>query len=162
MKTVQQEDVVIIIADIIKPKYNMQNGRNSIRGIIKRAIINGHLNETKKGNLEFKYDEFWRWAVERWQQLQGHDNIPDLGKIHSGSSTINSTSSISANEVVIPSPNRLLDEYIRIYQENRMLRKDISLLVEEIVPLRELNEKDIATRRKKSIKARKPRGPREI
>lgn len=162
MKTVQQEDAVIIIADIVKPKYDMRNGRNSIRGIIKRAIENGYLSETKKGSLEFKYDDFWRWAVGRWEQLQGHDNIPDLGKIHSGSSTINCTSSISVNELVIPSPDRLLDEYIRIYQENRKLRKGISLLEEEIVPLRRLNEKDITKREKISREARKPRGPRTI
>jgi len=162
MQTVKQEDVVIIIADIVKPYDNISNKRNSIRGIIKRAIINGHLNETTKGSLKFKYDEFWRWAVERWEQLQGHDSIPNLGKVHSCSVTINCSSSISANSVVIPSPDRLLSEYIKVYEENSKLRKSISLLEEEIAPLRELNEKDITTRRKKSKGAKKPRGPRVI
>lgn len=144
MKIVRQNDVAEIIANILLLHRSSPNMKNCVRQQITRSIKKGDLEELENQKGVFEHDAFWRWARERWPELQDAEEIPVVSKAPIiGNSNIQAPSfSTSASGYSLPAnPNDYEKELITANQTINTLRAKIVLLEKELTPFREDKEK---------------------
>ena len=129
MPTVKQKYVVPIIAKYIKPAINNTLAGNSIRGTIQRAIKKGLITLHSDSPPSFDHDEFWSWAVRKWPQLAGKENIPVVTTINVSTGTAQIPSMQSTGlAYAVPSEDELLDAYDDSQAEIARLRTEVTEL----------------------------------
>ena len=144
MVIIKQKDVVPIIAKVLFPYGPRKNPHNCIRQQISRAIEKGDLKTFEKQKGNFEHDAFWRWAREKWQELQYAEEIPVVSKapIIGKSNTQTPSFSMSASGYSLPAnPNDYEKELVKANQTINTLRAKIVLLEDELTPFREAKEK---------------------
>jgi len=147
MATVKQKDVIASIANVLLRHRSSPNMKNCVLQQISRSVKKGHLKIFENQERTFEHDAFWRWARERWPQLQDAEEIPVVSKapIIGKSNTQTPSFSMSASGYSLPAnPNDYEKELITANQTINALRAKIVLLEKELATLREDKKKSDA------------------